>query len=77
MNVNDRIFCVTDDNQIVVYNIKHIKMMILLKNYHQCQLYKNIKVKMFALVKAYYIKVKIAETIVNEWKTDKTTISDI
>ena len=91
---NDRTFCVTDDNQIVVYKasrdedtIEKLSSMPVVQEYKG----KNVRFSHGLLYKSENNMLLLDEnnpyvlyqydlpkqTIVNEWKTDKTQISDI
>ena len=91
---NDRTFCVTDDNQIIVYKVKEdedslekISSMPVIQEYKG----KNVSFSQGCLYKSERNMLLLDENnpnvlyqydlpkeqIVNEWNTDKTTISDI
>ena len=91
---NDRTFCVTDDNQIVVYkanqdddSIEKLSSMPVVQEYKgknvcfsQGLLYKSENNMLLLDENNPYVLYQYdlpKETIVSEWKTDKTAISDI
>ena len=92
--INDRTFCITDDNQIVVYKtnmnddtIEKLSSLPVIQEYEG----KSVKLNKGLLYKSESNMLLLDQNnpyvlyqydlpkgkIVNEWKTDKTTISDI
>ena len=91
---NDRTFCVTDENQIIVYKVNEdedsfekVTSMPVIQEYKgknvsfsQGHLYKSERNMLLLDENNPYVLYQYdlpKEKIVSEWKTDKTTISDI